>query len=152
MVITYFILCYYDESVQGNFVFFAYLFFPWLACRFEIFNRRKTEKKNKKWPYQRRKRKRSDSVLCQKPLHPQKNPKATGQHKNATKIFDYTTIADRIRTVSWSNSSHPTGVVKPVYERLNLPTHRKSSVINSTWHDRNIVYHTNRLSQRWVHV
>ena len=43
--------------------------------------------------------------------------KATWQHKNATKNFDYTTIADRLRTVSWSNRSHPTGVVKPVYER-----------------------------------
>ena len=41
--------------------------------------------------------------------------------KNATKYFDYTTIADRLRTVSWSNSSHPTGVVKPVYERLTFP-------------------------------
>ena len=30
---------------------------------------------------------------------------------NATKEFDYTTIADRLRTVSWSNDSHPTGVV-----------------------------------------
>ena len=43
-------------------------------------------------------------------------------HKNATiqkrhQNFDYTTIADRLRTVSWSNNSHPTGVVKPVYER-----------------------------------
>ena len=27
--------------------------------------------------------------------------------KNATKTFDYTTIADRLRTVSWSNSSQP---------------------------------------------
>ena len=35
--------------------------------------------------------------------------------KNATKNFDYTTIADRLRTVSWSNSNvNPTGVVKPV--------------------------------------
>ena len=47
--------------------------------------------------------------------------KATWQHKNATKNFDYTTIADRLRTVSWSNSSHPTGVVKPVYERSTFP-------------------------------
>ena len=31
--------------------------------------------------------------------------KATWQHKNATKNFDYTTIADRIRTVSWGNNS-----------------------------------------------
>ena len=43
------------------------------------------------------------------------------KHKNATKNFDYTTIADRLRTVSWSNSSHPTGVVKPVYERSTFP-------------------------------
>ena len=47
--------------------------------------------------------------------------KATWQHKNATKKFDYTTIADRLRTVSWSNSSHPTGMVKPVYERSTFP-------------------------------
>ena len=35
------------------------------------------------------------------------------RHQNV----DYTTIADWLRTVSWSNSSHPTGVVKPVFER-----------------------------------
>ena len=46
--------------------------------------------------------------------------KATWQHKNATKNFDYTTIADRLRTVGWRNSSHPTGVVKPVNECLTL--------------------------------
>ena len=32
----------------------------------------------------------------------------------------YTTIADRLRKVSWSNNSHPTGVVKPVYEYPSL--------------------------------
>ena len=37
------------------------------------------------------------------------------KHENATTTFDYTTISDRLRTVSWSNDSHPTGVVKPVY-------------------------------------
>ena len=37
------------------------------------------------------------------------------KHKNATKTFDCTTIADRLRTVSWSNDNHQTGVVKPVY-------------------------------------
>ena len=42
-------------------------------------------------------------------------------NKNATKKFDYTTIADRLGTVSWSNSSYPTGVVKPVYERSTFP-------------------------------
>ena len=30
---------------------------------------------------------------------------------NATKKFDYTAVADRLRTVSWSNYGHPTGVV-----------------------------------------
>ena len=30
---------------------------------------------------------------------------------NATKKFDYTAVADRLRTVSRSNHSHPTGVV-----------------------------------------
>ena len=38
-----------------------------------------------------------------------------------TKNFDYTMIADKLRTISWSNNSHPTGVVKPVYERSTLP-------------------------------
>ena len=32
-----------------------------------------------------------------------KTQKALWQHKNATKNFDYTTIADRLWTVSWSN-------------------------------------------------
>ena len=31
----------------------------------------------------------------------------------------YTTIADQIRGVDWSNDSHPTGVVKPIY---GIPT------------------------------
>ena len=69
-----------------------------------------------------RKGKRSDSVLWQKPIHPQKNKKKQRDNiKNATKNFDYTTIADRLRTVSWSNSSYSTGVVKPVYERSTFP-------------------------------
>ena len=41
--------------------------------------------------------------------------------KDATKTFDYTTIADQLRTVSWHDSSHPKGVVKPVYERSTFP-------------------------------
>ena len=64
-----------------------------------------------------RKRKRSDSVLWQKPLHPHKIPKSNiiTHKQNATKNFDYTTIV----AVSWSNDSHPTGVIKPVY---GIPT------------------------------
>ena len=42
----------------------------------------------------------------------------TTQHRHQ-KTTDYTTIADRFRTVSWGNDSHPTGVVKPVY---GIPT------------------------------
>ena len=30
---------------------------------------------------------------------------------NATRKFDYTTVTDRLSTVSWSNYSHPTGMV-----------------------------------------
>ena len=53
----------------------------------------------------KRKRKTSDSVLWQKPLHPQKKSKKQRDNtKIATKNFDNTTIADRLRTVSWSNN------------------------------------------------
>ena len=59
------------------------------------------------------KRRRPDSVLWQNPYTTRKIQKATCQHekKNATQNFDYTTIADRFRTVSWINSSHSTGVI-----------------------------------------
>ena len=50
---------------------------------------------------------------------------------NATKKFDYTAVADRLRTVSWSNYGHPTGVVNLVYGP-NLPTPRNSRVIKRT--------------------
>ena len=49
-----------------------------------------------------------------RPYTHRKIQKASWQYKNATKNFDYTTIADRLRTVSRSNISHPTGVVKRV--------------------------------------
>ena len=53
------------------------------------------------------------------PYTHRKIQKATWQHKNATKNFGYSTIVDRLRTLSWGNDSHPTGVVKPVY---GIPT------------------------------
>ena len=40
---------------------------------------------------------------------------------NATKKFDYRAVADRLKTVSWSNYGHPNGVVNLVYGP-NLPT------------------------------
>ena len=46
--------------------------------------------------------------------------------QNATKIFEYTTSADRLRTVRWSNNSHPTGVVKPVYGYQTFPLTTKA--------------------------
>ena len=54
-----------------------------------------------------KKRKRSDSVLWQKPLHQQKCQKGKG----TTKKFDYIAVADRLRTISWSNHCHPICVV-----------------------------------------
>ena len=52
---------------------------------------------------------------------PTEKKKAGWQNTNATKNFDYTTIADRLRTVSWGNDNHLTGVVKPVNGIPTLP-------------------------------
>ena len=52
------------------------------------------EKKKEIWP----------SPMTKPPI-PTENSKIKGQHTNATKNFDYTTIADRLRTVSWGNKS-----------------------------------------------
>ena len=41
------------------------------------------------------------------PTPTEKSKKHRDNIKNATKNFDYTTIADRLRTVSWSKSSQP---------------------------------------------
>ena len=75
------------------------------------------------------KRKISDSVLSQKPVHERK----IQNHQSDTTItnFDkmYTTIADRLRTVNWSKDSDPTGIVKPMYglPLFKLPTNRKKN-------------------------
>ena len=45
---------------------------------------------------------------------------------NTKKNFDYTTIADRFRTVSWGDDSHSTGVVKPVYGIPTFPLTTKA--------------------------
>ena len=57
--------------------------------------------------------------------------RAKWQHKQRNKKFDYRAVADRLRTVSWSNYGHPTGVVNLVYGP-NLPTPRNSRVIKRT--------------------
>ena len=76
--------------------------------------------------YCKRKRKRSDSVLWQKSLHQQNCQwdKVTAQTMPQKK-FDYTAIADRLRTVNLSNYGHLIGVVYRFY-RAHLPTHRNS--------------------------
>ena len=59
----------------------------------------------------------------------EKSKKHRDNIQNATKNFDYTTIADRLRTVSMSNSSH-TGVVKRVLWAPTFPL--KHNYIMST--------------------
>ena len=56
----------------------------------------------------------------------EKSKKQRDNTKNATKNFDYTTIADRLRTVSWGSDSHPSGVVKPVYGIPTFPLTAKA--------------------------
>ena len=54
---------------------------------------------------------------------PQPTEMSKGQNdntNNATKKFDNIAVVDRLRTVSWSNYNHPTGVVNLVYGP-NLP-------------------------------
>ena len=62
-----------------------------------------TEKKEEIWlsPMTKAYRK------IQKAKPTEKSKKQRDNIKNAAKNFDYTMIADRLRTVSWSNSSHP---------------------------------------------
>ena len=54
-----------------------------------------------------------------------------GQNDNtnyATKKFDYRAVADRLKTVSWSNYDYPTGVVNLVYGP-NRPTPRNRYLV-----------------------
>ena len=79
-----------------------------------------------------RKRKRSDSVLWQKSLPPQKNPKSNVTTQKRPNNFNYTTIADRLLTVSCSNSSHPTGAVKQVHATSTFQLTAKAKLSNET--------------------
>ena len=76
------------------------------------------------------------------PYTHRKNKKSNMTTQNTTKNIDYTTIADWLRTVSWSSNSHSTGVVKPGFKGTHLPPHRNSSVIKRKLHDMNSVYKT----------
>ena len=55
--------------------------------------------------------------MTKSPTPSEKFKKQRDNTKRVNKNFDFTTIADRLRTVSWSNNSHPTGVVKPVLKK-----------------------------------
>ena len=52
--------------------------------------------------------------MTKAPTPTEKSKTQRRDHKNASKNFDYTVIEDPLRTVSWSNNSQPTSVVKPV--------------------------------------
>ena len=52
--------------------------------------------------YKKKKDEITLSPMTKAPI-PSENKKVKRQHKDANKNFDYTTIADRLRTVSWSN-------------------------------------------------
>ena len=63
------------------------------------------------------------------------------QHKNATKNFDYTTISDRLRTVSWSKDSYQLVWLKPVNGIPTFPPkriktkHNFSAAVSIKYHD-----------------
>ena len=56
--------------------------------------------------------------MTKAPTPTEKSKKQSDNTKTPPK-YDYTTAADRIKTVTWVNDSLPTGVVKPVY---GIPT------------------------------
>ena len=102
------------------------------CCHFHLPSLVGTKTINNRSIFFKRKRKRSDPVLWRKPLHQQKcqKGKVTTQTIQQKK-FDYTAVADRLRTVSWSNYGRPTGVVNLV-NGPNLPTPSNSRVTKRT--------------------
>ena len=69
----------------------------------------------------REKRKDLTPSYDKNPFTVRKSKEQRDNTKNAAKNIVYSTIADRLRTVSWGNDSHPTGVVKPVNGIQTLP-------------------------------
>ena len=61
-------------------------------------------------------------------LHQHKCQKGKVTTQTTPQKIDNTAIVDRLRTVSWNNYSHQTGVVCRFY-RTHLPTHRNSCLI-----------------------
>ena len=46
-------------------------------------------------------------------------------------MYDKSPYTHRLRTVSWGNDNHPTGVFKPINGIPNLPSHHNSCVIEA---------------------
>ena len=59
-------------------------------------------------------------------------PEKSKKQRDNTKPPPKTLITQRLRTVSWGNYSHPTGVIKPVNGIQTLHTNHKSCVIKMT--------------------
>ena len=57
---------------------------------------------------------------------PTEKSKTISDNTKRHQKLDYTTIADQLKTVSWSNGSHPTGVFKPFYEIPTFPLTTKA--------------------------
>ena len=64
--------------------------------------------------------------LTQSAPTPTEKSKKQCDNTKRNQIFDYTTIADQLREVSWSNDSHLTVVVKPVYGIQTFPLTAKA--------------------------
>ena len=64
------------------------------------------------------------------------NPKSNVTTQKLHQNFDYTTIADRLRTVNWHNDSYPTGVVKQVYGISTFPLIAKAATQMANYADR----------------
>ena len=90
--------------------------YPW------AFDEGKRLRDTKHTSFIERKGKRSDTAIWQIPLNDWQCIYVKW-HKDATNTFDYacTTITDRLRTVSWSNNSHPTGVVNLRFKGPTFP-------------------------------
>ena len=67
------------------------------------------------------------SPMTKAPTRTEKSKKERDNTKHATKNFEYTPISDRVMTVSWSKSSHPTEVVKRIYEPSFGEDHKTKS-------------------------
>ena len=105
------------ESKHVQITFFRY----YLLIRLESRTSRNWKWLNFRFLWQQKKEDLTQSCDKSPYIRQKKSEKQRDNTKNATKNFDYTTIVGRHRTVSWSNNSHRTSVVKPVYERSTIP-------------------------------